>query len=134
MRLAPRKFSNCDMMAVSVPAMEDKASFTREIQTQAVGQIRGDPENNRKASIPWAHPGTCILISIFLVWLTPNRKMGLPSGLQAGGQRFTRERPALAGSQALRGAARSAWTHRSKLEPLLEHAGLWSAGLVFLQV
>ena len=60
--------------------------------------------------------------------------MGLPSGLQAGGQRFTWERLTLAGSQALRGAARSMWTHRSKLEPLLEHVGLQLTGLVFLQV
>ena len=77
---------------------------------------------------------SCILISIFLVRLTPKRKMELPSGLQAGGQRFTRERLTLAGSQALRGAARSTWTPRSKLEPLLEHAGLSPAGLVFPQV
>jgi hypothetical protein len=30
-------------MAVSVPATKDKASFTPEIQTPAVGQIRGNP-------------------------------------------------------------------------------------------
>ena len=39
------------MMAVSVPAIEDKASFTREIQTQAVGQIRGDPEKRSRSGL-----------------------------------------------------------------------------------
>ena len=40
---------------------------------------------------------TCILISIFLVWRKPNRKMGPPFPLQGEGRRRTWERESLAG-------------------------------------
>ena len=76
----------------------------------------------------------CILISIFLVWRKPNRKMGPPFPLQGEGRRRTWERESLAGPVALRPKARSAFARWSKLEPLLERVGLLPARLVSRQV
>jgi hypothetical protein len=75
-----------------------------------------------------------MLIFIFLVGCKAGRKMEPPFPLQGERRRRTRERSSLAGCEALRTAARSAFVCWSKLEPLLERFGLQPSRLVFEQV